>query len=60
MLQRRANHVLAKQSAYVCIFIVIDDKVDSLDKLYMQEVISVSPSPIDDFTYVETVTNHEV
>ena len=38
----------------------MDIKVDSLDKLYVEDLISVATSPIDDFLCVKNVSNHKV
>ena len=59
MFQRRNDLVLAEQSAYVCGTSAVDVKVDSLDKLYVEDLISVVSSPIYDFHCVDNVTNHD-
>ena len=60
MLQRRDEPILEEKNAYVFSITIVDDEADLLDKLHRQEVISVISSPIDDFHYVENVTNHQV
>lgn len=60
MFQSRDDLVLAKQSAYIFGTSTIDVKVDSLDKLYVEDLILVFSSLVDDFLCVENVTNHDV
>lgn len=59
LFQWRDDSILARFNAYVCDIIIADDRVSSLDQLDMQDINSVVSSPIDDFIYVENITDCE-
>ena len=58
--QRRDDSILAELNAHISNIITTDDKVSSLDKLYTQDMNSVILSHIDDFLYLENITDHEI
>lgn len=60
LLQRRADSILVEKNASVCSITEVDDKVVSLDKFQVYDVVSIFASPIDELYYVDNSTNHEV
>ena len=60
MLQKGAKFVLDELSAHVCSISAVDDRVSSLNQLHVQDINSISSSPIDDFCYIENLIDHEV
>lgn len=55
LLQKGANSLIVKNSAYVGNIIVVEHKVSSLDELYIQDVSSTIPSSIGHFLYDENI-----
>ena len=58
-MQRGADSFLTENSAYVYNISVVDEKISSLDHLYVQEEILVIPSLIDGSHCIKNVINFE-